>query len=149
MKRTALVLAAACLALAGCGGGSSDEIASSTTTSPSRAPATVTATATVTAQAEDAAGKGNCVGAGLAYAPIASALGGTVDLEQAVQFFSSADLDSATSQAGKDAAVAIAEANFELASAKADVLTGQPVDAGKLQTLLDAVNVACTPVLGQ
>ena len=149
MKRTALALTA-CLALVGCAGSQeTDDAAASPATSSSAAAGTTTATATVTAQPEDAAGKGNCISAGLAYAPIASALDGATDLESAVQYFSPADIDPATSQAGKDAAVAIAETNFELSLANADVLTGQPVDAETLRTLLGAVDDACAPVLSQ
>ena len=144
MRRTALVVTAiSVLALAGCGEGDDDDTASSaTTTSRSTGPATVT-----TAPHEDVAGKNNCVGARLAYAPITSALNGSVDIEEAVQFFNAADFNAATSQAGEDAAAAIAAANDELALAKTNVATGQPVDAAKLRSLLAAVEDACRPLL--
>lgn len=100
------------------------------------------------AQPEDAAGRSNCVASSLAYAPIASALEGTTDLEGALQFFDAADVDPATSSAGKAAAVAITEANFELALAKANLLTGQAIDEAKLQHLLDEVDRACSAVAG-
>lgn len=147
MKRTALVLTVACLALTACGGGDSEDTASAAASSPSAGPATITVTTTAAAPLEDAAGKGNCIGAQLAYAPIASALDGSVDLDRAVQLFSASDVDSATSQPGKDAAVAIAEANYELALANTNTLTGQPVDASKLRTLLTAVDEACATVM--
>jgi hypothetical protein len=86
------------------------------------------------------------VSAGLAYAPIVSGLKGAVDLESAIRFFSAPDIDPATSEDGKAAAVAIAEINYELALANADILTGQPIDETRLSQLLAGVDAACAPL---
>lgn len=61
-------------------------------------------------------------------------------------YFSVPDIDPATSDPGRDAAVAIAEMNYELALANAAVLTGNPVDTAKLQSLHAAVEEACAPL---
>ena len=95
---------------------------------------------------EDVAGRSNCISAGLAYAPIVGGLSGASDLGGAIGYFSAPDIDPATSGPGRDAAVAIAEMNYELALANADVLTGNPVDTAKLQSLHAAVEEACAPL---
>src|SRR5829696_9463611 len=100
------VAAASVIAVAGCSGGDSPEASAGPTATP-------TVTVTTTAQPEDVAGRGNCISAGLAYAPIKSGLDGATDLESAVGFFSAPDVDPVTSDAGKASAVAIAEMNLE------------------------------------
>lgn len=139
----ALVPALTLLIVAGCGGGDDDVAAAEEPAATSSSSSTSSA-----AQPEDVAGRSNCVASSLAYAPIASALGGDVDLEGAIGFFDAADVDPATSAEGKAAAVAITEANYELALAKADLLTGQAIDEAKLRQLLDAVDAACETVVG-
>jgi hypothetical protein len=141
--RQALAAAAiAALLLTGCGEDAESDASAPSSSSPA-------ATTTVTAPApepEDVAGRSNCINAGLAYAPIVGGLSGASGLEAAIRYFSAPDIDPATSGPGQDAAVAIAEMNYELALANADVLTGNPVDTAQLQSLHAAVEEACAPL---
>jgi hypothetical protein len=142
LRRALAGAAIAALLLTGCG--EEAELDASAPSSSSTA-----ATTTVTAPApepEDVAGRSNCISAELAYAPIVGGLSGASDLEAAIRYFSAPDIDPATSDLGQDAAVAIAEMNYELALANADVLTGNPVDTARLQSLHAAVEKACAPL---
>lgn len=140
MRTTILTAAAAVLLLAGCGDDGTDAAAA---TSSSSSSATTT---TAAAEPEDVAGKSNCVAAALAYAPIESGLDGSVDLAGAVGFFTAPDIDPATSEAGKAAAVAIAEANYAMSLANVDVLTRKPIDTAELRRLVDEMHAACAQV---
>jgi hypothetical protein len=141
-RALACAAAAAALLLTGCGEDSEPEVAAP---SSSRAAASTTVTAPAP-EPEDVAGRSNCISAGLSYAPIVGGLSGASDLEAAIRYFSAPDIDPATSEPGRDAAVAIAEMNYELALANADVLTGNPVDTARLQSLHAAVEEACAPL---
>lgn len=126
----------AALLLAGCGDdGGTAEAARTTVTETQAAPSS--------AQTEDRPGKANCIEAGLAYAPIRSGLTGASDLEAAIQYFSSPDLETALSDEGGRAQVVLAELGVEMSLASADVLTGDEVDSGRIGTLLNEAETAC------
>lgn len=142
--RKALTLLAAAAALTACGSGG-DEPA--TTAAPTTS--TSSATSTSAAPAQDVVAQGNCLAAELGYAPIGNALDGTAPLEEVVQFVDAIDLESgATTEAGKAAAVALAELAVELGYAKINVMAGAAVDRPALETKYIAAREACRDVSG-
>ncbi len=148
-KTTIVTAAAAAVLLAGCGseagggGGAARATASTTNSATSTSPSA----ASSASSAVDETGRDNCVRAGLAYAPILGGLSGSSDLEGALRYFTAPDIETATTDDGNAAQLAIAQLNHEMALANADVLTGSPLHHATLRAAYSAAEEACN-VLG-
>jgi hypothetical protein len=89
----------------------------------------------------------DCLSASLDYVPLKTALSGSdADLVSTVQLTEPADLDAAgETPEGKDAALALAELGFEVATAHALATADVTPDRAALQQAYFAAATACEP----
>ncbi|GAB3314487.1 hypothetical protein GCM10027451_29490 [Geodermatophilus aquaeductus] len=150
MRRSTILSAAiAMLALAGCSSNgvgrnsqTGDGSASNSSTSSS-SPA-----ARTTSGVNDAAARNNCIDAGAAYTSIRTGLSGQADLEGALNDFNPPEIERATTDAGGDAQLALAELNYQTALARAQALGPAGVDQAALEAAYDAAKAACDAIGG-
>lgn len=150
---SAIAATALGLGLTACGSNQpAQPAAAAPTSAPSTAAAPTSDTATHSAPNPadtDPIVRGECLHAGIDYVPLRAALANPTLLRQLMRLGSPQPQTmslAATTQAGKEAEVAMSQVAFQLSLEHVHALTGQPIDVTTLSTAISAVTSACAPL---